>query len=85
MGAAPDTVTHAPLINVFWLNKQGKIARWVVTFPKGMEEGGRWRFQVGDCQSGDRIADLTVRTRSDLVRVQFGRFGESSVATRASR
>jgi len=39
-GAPPASMLHvAPLINVFWLNDKGKIARWVVTFPKGMEEG----------------------------------------------
>jgi hypothetical protein len=38
-GAGPETMTHvAPLINVFWLNEQGKIARWVVTFPPGIEK-----------------------------------------------
>jgi len=28
----------APLIDVFWLNEQGKIDRWIVTFPKGAEK-----------------------------------------------
>jgi len=39
-GAPASTMTHiAPLINVFWLDEKGKITRWVVTFPKGMEKG----------------------------------------------
>jgi hypothetical protein len=39
-GAPPESKLHvAPLIDVFWLDKQGKIDRWVVTFPKGMEKG----------------------------------------------
>jgi hypothetical protein len=45
-GAGPDKLTHvAPLINVFWLDGKGKIARWVVTFPKGMEKGAAGAFQ----------------------------------------
>ncbi len=37
-GDAPDKRFHiVPLIDVFWLNEQGKINRWVVTFPKGAE------------------------------------------------
>ena len=39
-GAAPEAKLHvAPLIDIFWLNDQGKIDRWVVTFAKGMEKG----------------------------------------------
>jgi hypothetical protein len=40
-GAPPETKTNlAPLINVFWLNEQGKIASHVVTFPPGAKPAG---------------------------------------------
>ncbi len=40
-GAGPEATTHlAPLINVFWLNDQGKIASHVVTFPPAAKPAG---------------------------------------------
>ncbi len=39
-GAPASSTLHvAPLIDIFWLNEQGKINRWVVTFQKGLEKG----------------------------------------------
>jgi len=39
-GAPKESMLHvAPLIDIFWLDAKGKIDRWVVTFPKGMEKG----------------------------------------------
>jgi hypothetical protein len=38
-------MTHvAPLIDIFWLDAKGKIARWVVTMPKGIEKGAAGVF-----------------------------------------
>ena len=38
-GAPHESKMHvAPLIDIFWLDDRGKIARWVVTFPKGLEK-----------------------------------------------
>jgi hypothetical protein len=39
-GVPGAKTTHvAPLVDIFWLDAKGKIARWVVTMPKGIEKG----------------------------------------------
>jgi len=39
-GAPASSKLHvAPLVDIFWLDEKGKINRWVVTFPKGLEKG----------------------------------------------
>jgi hypothetical protein len=38
-GFGPETTFHmSPLFNVLWLNKRGKVERYVVTFPPDAEE-----------------------------------------------
>jgi hypothetical protein len=40
-GAGQQTTNHlAPLINVFWVNEQGKIARHLVSFAPGAKPAG---------------------------------------------
>jgi hypothetical protein len=44
-GFAPETTFHmSPLFNVLWLNEQGKVVRYVVTFPPEAEQTAAQRW-----------------------------------------
>jgi len=47
-GFGPETTFHmAPLFNVLWLNKHGKVDRYVVTFPPEAEETAAKQWPSG--------------------------------------